>query len=59
MVVRLSDPQSRDVVTKSGATEIANPDLRENEVLVWQLRPKSPSCAMSRRLSCSIQHRRS
>ena len=34
MVVRLSDPQSRDVVTKSGATEIANPDLRENEVLV-------------------------
>lgn len=35
MVVRLSDPQLRDVVAQSGAIEVTNPDLRPDEVLVF------------------------
>ena len=34
VVVRLNDPQSRDVVARSGAIEVTNPDLRPDEVLV-------------------------
>jgi hypothetical protein len=34
VVVRLTDPQARDVVTKAGAIEVTNPDLRPDEVLV-------------------------
>jgi hypothetical protein len=35
MIVRLSDPQLRDVVTKTGAVEVTNPDLRPDEILVF------------------------
>ena len=34
VVVRLNDPSYRHVVTRTGAIEIVNPDLRENEILV-------------------------
>jgi hypothetical protein len=34
VVVRLNDAQSRDVVSRSGAIEVTNPDLRPDEVLV-------------------------
>lgn len=34
VVVRLNDPSYRHVVTRTGAIEIVNPDLRDNEVLV-------------------------
>jgi hypothetical protein len=35
VIVRLNDPQLREVATKSGAIEITNPDLRPDEVLVF------------------------
>jgi hypothetical protein len=35
MIIRLNDPQLREVAIKTGAIEVANPDLRPDEVLVF------------------------
>ena len=35
MIIRVNDPQSREVAIKTGVIEVANPDLRPDEVLVF------------------------